>query len=587
MGITGLTATLQPYGQSGVLTDQNVVIDGPALAYTILYICRSNGISQPSYDLLGRSVIQWLDTLALQVEKIDAIYFDAYLPVGKRDVRMDRSAKLFIQLMQFCNNCPKGCDSKHLFGTPEDNLDLFTTKLPSTHKQLVPPSFLVPAIIDALDQCSRYRHLVSLVPGEADAFCAHHLAAHGGIVLTSDSDLLVHDLGQGKVVFFRDIHASATDTWKCIIYDSRNICERLGLKPSGGNICRFGYEVYREPHASISQLVQNCSSPIPDEAEYDKFCQQYLQHELANLPVTAQGETVQLRNLDPRISELVLQLGSSTEDAPIDSSIESRMFLPVLIENPLRGSAWEPCTPIRQLAYTIYRWIVPGPNSTVHEYRRVQNVGHKGREVSMIPQREAIELLQSLLQTLQRTKDLVDGVDGISYWTLLCMALNIKECQEQDKQSHILQILTQSSEHTSLKPGSKIPWDTIHATAHLQASLYSFRILKQILSLVPNDAWTHLPSEAKELHETLKPLPGFTDFPSVKRTEELLQKKLALETLDLLRSFVHIPVRKVKEKKALKKRKKDNKGNGLPTKRLAAPKIRTGGSIFSLLADDE
>lgn len=587
MGITGLTATLQPYGVSGVFTDQHVVIDGPALAYTILSICRSNGIAQPSYDLLGRSVIQWLDVLVLQVKKIDAIYFDAYLPVGKRDVRMDRSAKLFIQLMQFCNNSPKGCDSKYLFGTAEDNLDLFTTKQPSTHKQLVPPSFLVPAIIDALDQCPRYCHLVSLVPGEADAFCAQHLAAHGGIVLTSDSDLLVHDLGQGKVVFFRDIHASATDTWKCLVYDSKKICERLGLKPSGGNICRFGYEVYRDPHASISQLVQNCSSPIPDEAEYNKFCQQYLQHELASLPVTAQGETVQLRNLDPRISELVLQLGNPIEGILVDSSSESRIFLPVLIENPLRGSAWEPCTPIRQLAYSIYRWLVPGSNSTVHEYRRVQNVGHKGREVSIIPQQEAIELLQSLLQTLQRTKDLVDGVGSISCWTLLCMALNIKECQEQEKQSHVLQILTQSSENAKPASNPKIPWDTIHFAAHLQASLYSFRILKQILSLVLDAAWIHLPTEARELHEAFKPLPGFTDFPSVKQTEELLRQKLALDISDLLRNFVDIPVRKVKEKKARMKRKKENKGNGPPTKRFATPKVGAGGSIFSLLADEE
>jgi hypothetical protein len=70
MGITGLTATLQPYGVSGVFTDQHVVIDGPALAYTILSICRSNGIAQPSYDLLSRSVIQWLDVLVLQVKKM-------------------------------------------------------------------------------------------------------------------------------------------------------------------------------------------------------------------------------------------------------------------------------------------------------------------------------------------------------------------------------------------------------------------------------------------------------------------------------------------------------------------------------------
>lgn len=67
MGIPGLTATLQPFANWGTLDGQNVVIDGPALAYAILYICRSNGVPQPSYELLGRSVTQWLDKLASHV----------------------------------------------------------------------------------------------------------------------------------------------------------------------------------------------------------------------------------------------------------------------------------------------------------------------------------------------------------------------------------------------------------------------------------------------------------------------------------------------------------------------------------------
>ena len=63
MGIPHLTSTLEPYAVHGVLDNDRVVIDGPALAYHILHICNRHGIVQPSYQLLGDTTIAWLDEL--------------------------------------------------------------------------------------------------------------------------------------------------------------------------------------------------------------------------------------------------------------------------------------------------------------------------------------------------------------------------------------------------------------------------------------------------------------------------------------------------------------------------------------------
>lgn len=63
MGIPHLISTLEPFTVRGRLENEKVVIDGPALAYHILYVCRSNGIGLPSYGLLGQSTIAWLDQL--------------------------------------------------------------------------------------------------------------------------------------------------------------------------------------------------------------------------------------------------------------------------------------------------------------------------------------------------------------------------------------------------------------------------------------------------------------------------------------------------------------------------------------------
>lgn len=68
MGIPHLISTLEPFAARGSLKGQDVVIDGPALAYHVLYICRRNGIGQPSYDLIGRTTLSWLDKLSALVD---------------------------------------------------------------------------------------------------------------------------------------------------------------------------------------------------------------------------------------------------------------------------------------------------------------------------------------------------------------------------------------------------------------------------------------------------------------------------------------------------------------------------------------
>lgn len=63
MGIPHLITTLEPFSVRGTLQDEDIVIDGPALAYHVLHICRRNGIGQPSYSLLGQIALSWLSEL--------------------------------------------------------------------------------------------------------------------------------------------------------------------------------------------------------------------------------------------------------------------------------------------------------------------------------------------------------------------------------------------------------------------------------------------------------------------------------------------------------------------------------------------
>lgn len=68
MGVPGLKRHLQPFATYVDLDKRRVIIDGPALAYHILYLClakasRNSPLELPSYRLLGETVVAWLDQL--------------------------------------------------------------------------------------------------------------------------------------------------------------------------------------------------------------------------------------------------------------------------------------------------------------------------------------------------------------------------------------------------------------------------------------------------------------------------------------------------------------------------------------------
>lgn len=70
MGIPHLITFLRPYATRSSLTEQNIVIDGPGLAYHIYHVCLSTKRSarnyfeaNPSYQELGATVLAWLDGL--------------------------------------------------------------------------------------------------------------------------------------------------------------------------------------------------------------------------------------------------------------------------------------------------------------------------------------------------------------------------------------------------------------------------------------------------------------------------------------------------------------------------------------------
>lgn len=486
---------------------------------------------------------------------------------------MERMVKSLNQLKASHSRDPSGFSPTYLSTAKETPPALFSSARP-LGKPFLPPSFHVPAIIDALRRCSRYENLVHLVPGEADAYCAQRLSKSGGTVLTSDSDLLVHYLSHGRVVFLRDIYLDGQSRLACASFSPVHICKKLKLSPTS-EICRLAYELKRSPHLTLPQLLRDCAQKVVDTAGYAEFCHEYLDHETAPVPVSIGDMEIQTDALDPRISELILQLGN--QDSQANDLNGDIIFLPILLEDPSRGSAWEQSTPIRQLAYTLARWIIPGSSSNIQEYRRVDTSVQKGRRVHMLPKEAAKVRAQELTSLMTKVKAESEG-DEAQAWQVLCLTLDIQYCREEGKKSHVLQILEESSQQTAFK---RVSWDIIHFVAQLQAAYYSLRVLKQIMSLASAE------ETIPELHSMLSSLPSLVESPTIESTLEFLRKSgeaQIMKTITRLVPLSDIETEKQSRRASTPKKRKAVKQHGRGSK--AGPGKMPTGNLFDVLSHD-
>lgn len=79
MGIPQLKRHLEPYAERAAIEPGNAVLDGPALAYHMLNLCsrvtrKTSPFEQPSYELLGKTAIDWL-------ERIQACGLSVYIQI--------------------------------------------------------------------------------------------------------------------------------------------------------------------------------------------------------------------------------------------------------------------------------------------------------------------------------------------------------------------------------------------------------------------------------------------------------------------------------------------------------------------------
>jgi hypothetical protein len=469
------------------------------------------------------------------------------------------------------------------------------TSIRSCMKQLPAVSFLVPAILEALQTSPEYRDITIVIPGEADLYCAKSVKDAGGIVLTSDSDLLAHDLGPfGAVVFFGDIESKDGDSLWAPVYRPATISGRLDLHGLQG-LQALAFEMFLDNHGSLPLLVKKAKLEHSIKLLQNRF--EDFQREYASLPaspliniIMPQVRTV-LQTLDPRISEFVLHFPFLAKIAAQPPYIGVRssphIFLAFLHECPVRTTAWEPSRGVRQLAYGLINLVAPENEqvSTTFEHIR-QETESDGRELQVPDRDELVRLCEALVALF---KNIVEKFPGISYldlWTTMAVVQDIQFSHHNSK-ANLGQLVKQQVLQSKEQVPKSLTWEMLHYHSQLQSSLYSFRILKQILSvLIAYSPMENLPVVMLRLQETLAILPpisGVQDLGNAISTIKLIRNMdMAKGAQELLGITISEASSKPKmSRREMKRNRKTDKRNKKPTR-----DNQTSNNPFELLSSD-
>ncbi|KAL8758965.1 MAG: hypothetical protein Q9184_003770 [Pyrenodesmia sp. 2 TL-2023] len=520
MGIPRLAGHLQPYAVTSTLGSEavdfsdhvfdtstspsQIIIDGPGLAYQIYHrLLAHRAISLkgldaiPSYSEIGAALIAYLDCLRAHGCHISHIYFDGLLPVHKRGTRQARLETSLRDLIKTHDLYPSGfpfpqrasssffqpcIQSINALSVEEDLRHsqiglLFHSQppLPPCHRSLPAPPFLVPAILDALAQ-SPYARVTEVVPGEADTYCAHAVYQIGGTILTNDSDLLVYDTGPYvSIAFFKDIdlhyNTAGKSRLQASTFHPSAIAKRLHLP----NLHRLAYKIKTEPTISFAEALRRSKVPAKSNASFNTFLEEYTLHPSPSINPREPKPNPKPQLLDPRLSELILQLSSP---APSPSS-QIHIYLPLLLDDPTRASAWDPSSPIRHLIYSLLTSHLlstsPSQENPTSEFSR------RGYRILPIPvpRSSATTDAHLWLDLLEKTRDRFPELPCWLRYRVFALAhiyhWHIANDKNPPSRALIVHALTGDVEQ-------RLKWEDVHLDAQVQGLLYSLRMLKQTVA---------------------------------------------------------------------------------------------------------
>ena len=442
------------------------------------------------------------------------IYFDGFLPPEKRTTRLSRLDKSLRKLITTRAkhgdfNSTKTKQQSHRIDVEQ----LFDSSkpLPDRAGGILDAPFLVPAILDILST-SEFSSRTEVVPGEADSFCASAARKEHGTILTNDSDLLLYDLDlYGAVASFSSLDLQPAEnnckTVSAQFFKPKDMAKSLGLE----NLLRMAFELREDHTITLNKAVQRAKQDIEAPSRLDafrNFCKVYsLDTELSSAMIPTKLSDVRTAFesafhdipsfLDPRVSELVLQ-GLTGEQASV------QIYLPFLIDDPSRSSAWAVSRDLRRYAYHL---LLRNSRKTVLEYSR-RGVKIQQTVIDIEDSFPCASKANLLCQRLSLLAERFYPTPPWVFWRVFAMM----EVFQWYRDGRTVPSTDMASKAFEGRDEIQLSWQDIHLSAQIEAALYSIRILKQIVGHVIQQDRDNAVEELLDLNQRLATMPPLSSM---------------------------------------------------------------------------
>lgn len=492
----------------------------------------------------------------------EKICFDGALPISKRETRLDRLEKSRVQLEQIrsLESDPTFTSLSQDLGRQEIGKLLWRDGFGPRQDTSLTAPFIVPSVIEYLQE-SKWSKVVSIVPGEAETFCALTAKSTGAAVLSNDSDvtILADMQGNGIVAMLNTLSVPDFDSDR----DPSTIrvqCWRpkqLRAKIGTDNLLRVAFQRSEDPTITFSAVLQRSKErrTTEKEAKFARFAGQF------SSPIDAiqmksragAGSQLNLNHLDPRLSELVCQLAENKAEPATFRAQDFWVTLPILLEDPSRDASWIYGRDIRQLAYSLLSAAFPieinsNPQKVIESLRKGQRITQESVEILNPTEQKvniAIEACISLLAPLSKISNATKARDYIVWSTVTVMNQRIKSGKSVIPSSTIREYLGLNSEFSHTRPlsaprktetkanksssssaNNDLQWSLHHLNANVQAVLYSLRLLRQVCLFLRNHPMrSPHDKEIELLLQSLQSMPTISDlFLDVVGTRKLMKQ---------------------------------------------------------------
>lgn len=445
------------------------------------------------------------------------IFFDGLLPDAKIQTRLGRLTKSLDQLRIFRAAHPDSPVTSSSARNVGKRLKPSRSVKPHGGAQLPAAPFLVPAVLDALHH-SVYVDRVRVVPCEADVACTDpRYCGTGDIIFTSDSDLLVFD-HTATVVFFNDIEIFTNDasisSVRMKVYSPKDIAQKLELP----DLETLAFHMSVDPHMDLDHYIKKTKSTIPlDQAVkimLSEFRKDY-HVETASLFGGPSDTKTRLfvETLDPRTSEVVQQSRYSTTAQQLRHGQDVNAFLPMMLDDSGKTSAWQPSRDLRRLAYCLL--FESAGTICLKEARRSGDDRIVLDPIHLFSDpANAQQCLTEMSQSCQAVTDRLSTVDfSPSSWRLAASITVLDYLVEEGKPLPY--------QNDTVHAASAVPdftsWSQVHVRAQVDGALYSLRMLRQILEITASatddrDGRTELDTHKAALLSSLRRMPTIREL---------------------------------------------------------------------------